>query len=65
MRIDEDNPKHIFADDGYLLRRIRDKFVFGFEVYLGGDDTIEDFEEIPAIEPEPENTEENGSEQSS
>ena len=63
MKIDENNPKHIIAEEGYLLKRTRDNFVFGFEVFLGGDDTIEDFEEIVESEIDGENEEPNEIEQ--
>lgn len=65
MTIDPKNPKHLIADDGKIIRRIEDKKIYGFEVYLGytysiGGVTIdpprlekpEDFEEID-YEPEP------------
>ena len=60
MKIDENDNKHIIADDGKVFRRKSDKTIWGNEVYLtevnyNGCDvldepiqlTIEDFEEIP------------------
>lgn len=59
MKIDENDNKHIIADDGKVFRRKSDKTIWGDEVYLtevnyNGCDvldepiqlTIEDFEEI-------------------
>lgn len=60
MKIDENDNKHIIADDGKVFRRKSDKTIWGDEVYLtevnyNGCDildkpiqlTVEDFEEIP------------------
>lgn len=60
MKIDENDNKHIIADDGKVFRRKSDKTIWGNEVYLtevnyNGCDildepiqlTVEDFEEIP------------------
>lgn len=60
MKIDENDNKHIIADNGKVFRRKSDKTIWGNEVYLtevnyNGCDildepiqlTVEDFEEIP------------------
>ena len=59
MTIDNNNPKHIIADDGKVFRRKSDGFIYGSEIYLGKtwyiggvrlstprDETPSDFEEI-------------------
>lgn len=35
MKIDEQNNKHLIADEGKVLRRISDGWVAGIEIYLG------------------------------
>lgn len=35
MKIDENNSRHIIADNGKVFRRISDKMIFGEEMYLG------------------------------
>jgi hypothetical protein len=59
MRIDENNPKHIIADEGKEFIRISDNLRFGTEIFLGKtfyengikleepkDESVEDFKEI-------------------
>ena len=65
MTIDVNNPKHIIADEGKILRQISSGIIMGNEVYLGKvmidgqlvDDFVENFEEIDESKPEPENEE--------
>ena len=64
MAIDVNNPKHLIADEGKVLKQISSGIIMGKEVYLGKvmingqlvDDFVENFEEID--EPKPENNEE-------
>jgi len=64
MTIDVNNPKHLIADEGKVLKQISSGIIMGKEVYLGKvmidgqlvDDFVENFEEID--EPKPENNEE-------
>lgn len=35
MRIDENNPKHVIADEGKVLMRKSDRWVAGEEILLG------------------------------
>ena len=64
MTIDVNNPKHLIADEGKVLKQISSGIIMGKEVYLGKvmidgqlvDDFVENFEEIN--EPKPENNEE-------
>lgn len=35
MKIDENNNKHLIADEGKVLRRISDNWIAGMEIYLG------------------------------
>ena len=64
MKIDENNDNHLIADDGKIIRRLADKKIYGFEVFLGYTweiggvqldepvmEKVEDFEEID-YEPE-------------
>ena len=59
MRIDENNAKHIIADEGKIFRRISSQENYGKEIYLGlsyyiggvlqeppHEDVAEDFEEV-------------------
>ena len=65
MTIDVNNPKHIIADEGKVLRQISSGIIMGNEVYLGKvmidgqlvDDFVENFEEIDESKPELENEE--------
>lgn len=63
MTIDVNNPKHIIADEGKILKQISSGIIMGYEVYLGKvmidgqiiDDFVENFEEIDELQPEPVN----------
>ena len=65
MTIDVNNPKHIIADEGKILKQISSGIIMGKEVYLGKvmidgqlvDDFVENFTEIDEPKPEPENEE--------
>lgn len=61
MRIDENNPKHIIADEGKEFIRISDNLRFGKEIFLGKtfwengeklnepkEETAKDFKEVDA-----------------
>lgn len=61
MRIDENNPKHIIADEGKEFVRVSDNLRFGKEVFLGKtfwengekldepkEETANDFKEVDA-----------------
>ena len=64
MTIDVNNPKHLIADEGKVLKQISSGIILGTEVYLRKvmidgkmvDDFIENYEEID--EPKPEVTKE-------
>lgn len=63
MTIDVNNPKHLIADEGKVLKQISSGIILGYEVFLGKviingelvDDFPENFEEIDDIKPEPDN----------
>jgi len=65
MTIDVNNPKHLIADEGKVLKQISSGIIMGKEVYLGKvmidgklvDDFVENFMEIDEPKPEPENDE--------
>lgn len=58
MTIDENNPKHVIADEGKVLARISNGDIYGTEIVLGLipgteiEDVVENFEEIDMPEPE-------------
>jgi len=63
MTIDVNNPKHLIADEGKVLKQFSSGIILGYEVFLGKviingelvDDFPENFEEIDDIKPEPDN----------
>lgn len=66
MTIDVNNPKHLIADEGKVLKQISSEIILGTEVFLGKviidgkliDDFAENFEEIDEIDeikPKPDN----------
>ena len=60
MTIDVNNPKHLIADEGKVLKQISSGIILGIEVYLGKvmidgkliDDFVENYEEIDEPKPE-------------
>ena len=60
MTIDVNNPKHLIADEGKVLRQISSGIILGTEVYLRKvmidgkmvDDFVENYEEIDEPKPE-------------
>lgn len=60
MTIDVNNPKHLIADEGKVLKQISSGIILGTEVYLRKvmidgkmvDDFVENYEEIDEPKPE-------------
>jgi len=59
MTIDPQNPKHLIADEGKVLKQISSGIIMGTEVWLRKvvidgiemDDFVENYEEINELEP--------------
>ena len=58
MIVDENNPKHFFADEGKMFVRISNNDIYGTEILLGKinvndiivDDVIENYKEVEYLE---------------
>lgn len=52
MTIDSNNPRHLIADESKVLKQISSGYILGSEVWLGPNDSVDNFEEVdePKVE---------------